>query len=273
MGLGSSSERLRVYNLRGEYKTFNRRLGRDLVGPPNRGEFAAFKQLRDTLVALRHSGPLNRSTAPGAHPLEANVWIAPLHLVPGDENIASMNKGGPTKEDFDKLLLWLDSDRDAAGRKYERIRYKLIKIFSCRGCCEAEDLADKCVDRVTSKIDWLMQNYEGNPALYFYAVAKKIYLEHIKPKKLPDPSPPNPDSDELEQVCGYLEDCLRKLPAADSDLALRYHQGEKQEKIRNRKALANELKISRNALRIKVWHIHASLKECVKAAIAAGSNA
>ena len=87
-----------------------------------------------------------------------------------------------TKEEFDRLLLWLDSDRDAAGRKYERIRYKLIKIFSCRGCCEAEDLADKCVDRVTSKIDWLMQNYEGNPALYFYAVAKKIYLEHIKPK-------------------------------------------------------------------------------------------
>jgi hypothetical protein len=184
-----------------------------------------------------------------------------------------MNKGGPTKEEFDKLLLWLDSDRDAAGKKYERIRYKLTRIFSCRGCCDPEDLADRCLDRVTSKIDWLIENYEGNPALYFYAVAKKIYLEHLKSKKpLPDPSPPDPNSAELEQMCGYLEDCLSKLPPADSDLALRYHQGEKQEKIRNRKALADELKISRNALRIRVWHIHASLKECVKAAIAAGRN-
>lgn len=186
-----------------------------------------------------------------------------------------MNKGGPTKEDFDKLLLWLDSDRDAAGSKYERIRYKLIKIFACRGYCEAEDLADKCVDRVISKIDWLLQNYEGNPALYFYAVAKKIYLEFVKTTKkpLPEPTPPDPDSAELEQACGYLEDCLKTLPAADSNLALRYHQGEKQEKIRNRKALADELKISRNALRIRVWHIHASLKECVQAAIAAGNHA
>ena len=176
-----------------------------------------------------------------------------------------MNKGGPSQENFDKLLLWLDSDRDAAGKKYERIRYKLIRIFACRGCCEAEDLADRCVDVVTTKIDWLIQNYQGNPALYFYAVAKKIYLEYIKPRKaLPDPCPPELDSSELEQVCGYLDDCLKELPAADSYLAVQYHQGEKKEKIRNRKALADELKISRNALRIKVCHIHARLKECVK---------
>jgi hypothetical protein len=184
-----------------------------------------------------------------------------------------MDKGGPTKEDFDKLLLWLDSDRDAAGKKYERIRYRLIRIFACRGCCDAEDLADKCVDRVTAKIDWLLQNYEGNPALYFYAVAKKIYLENIKPKKpLPDPSPPDPDPSDIEQVCDYLEECLKELPAADSHLALQYHQGEKKEKIQNRKALADELKISRNALRIRVWHIHVRLKECVKLRLQQGRH-
>jgi len=176
-----------------------------------------------------------------------------------------MNRDGPTQENFDKLLLWLDSDRDTAGKKYERIRYKLIRIFAARGCCEAEDLADKCVDVVISKIDWLIENYEGNPALYFYAVAKKIYLEYLKTKKpLPEPLPPEPDPKGLEQVCGYLEECLQELPRTDSDLALRYHQGEKQEKIRNRKVLADELKISRNALRIRMCHINARLKECIK---------
>ena len=174
-----------------------------------------------------------------------------------------MVRGGPTQENFDKLLLWLDSDREVAGKKYERIRYKLIRIFAYRGCCDAEELADRTVDVVTSKIDGLIEHYEGNPALYFYAVAKNIYLEWIKKKPVPALPPPNPDPSELEQVCSYLDDCLRELPPADSDLALRYHQGEKQEKIRNRKALAEELKISRNALRIRLWHIHARLKDCI----------
>ena len=175
-----------------------------------------------------------------------------------------MTRVGPTKENFDKLLLWLDSDRNTAGTKYERIRYKLIRIFACRGCCDAEDLADKSVDVVTSKVDWLIENYEGNPALYFYAVAKKIYLESIKKKPLPNPPPPTPDPAEVEQVHDYLDDCLQELPRAESDLALRYHVGEKHEKIRNRKALADELKISRNALRIKVCHIHARLRPCIQ---------
>ena len=174
-----------------------------------------------------------------------------------------MTRVGPTKENFDKLLLWLDSDRNTAGTKYERIRYKLIRICACRGCCDAEDLADKSVDGVPSKVEGLIENYEGNPALYFYAVAKKIYLESIKKKPLPNPPPPTPDPAEVEQVHDYLDDCLQELPRAESDLALRYHVGEKHEKIRNRKALADELKISRNALRIKVCHIHARLKDCI----------
>jgi hypothetical protein len=174
-----------------------------------------------------------------------------------------MNRVVSTQENFDKLLLWLDSDRDTAGKKYETIRFRLIRIFSCRGCFDAEDLADRSLDVVTKKIDWLIENYEGNPALYFYAVAKKIYLESIKPKPLPNLLPPTPNPSELEQVCGYLDDCLRELLPADSDLVLRYHVGEKQEKIRNRKALADELKISLNALRIRVCHIHARLKDCI----------
>ncbi len=173
-----------------------------------------------------------------------------------------MNKGGPTQENFEKLLRWLDPDRDKAGEKHEKIRLRLIRIFACRGCCEAEDLADQTVNVVLSKIDWLLENYVGDPALYFYGVAKKIHPP--KPKPLPDPPTPNPDHDELEQVCRYLDDCLDNLPSADRGIILRYHQGEKQEKIQNRKKLAEELKISRNALRIKVCHIHSRLKECVE---------
>jgi hypothetical protein len=175
-----------------------------------------------------------------------------------------MNKDSPTKEAFDKLLGWLDPDRDRAGEKYERIRLRVIRIFVSRGCCEAEDLADRTINVVTSKIDWLIENYQGDPALYFYAVAKKIYQEQLKKRSPPKVPPPEPAPAELEQTCSYLDDCLSQLPSADRDLVLRYQEGIKQGKIENRKKLAEELKLSRNALRIKVCHIHSRLRECLE---------
>lgn len=175
-----------------------------------------------------------------------------------------MTKAGPTKEAFEKLLRWLDPDRDKAGEKYEKIRVRLIKIFACHGGCEAEDLTDDTINVVAVRIDWLIENYKGDPALYFYGVARNIWRENWKKKPPPDVPLPAPDPPEVEQVCGYLDDCLQELPPGDRDLALRYHQGDKQEKIQNRKKLAEELKISRNALRIRVSHIHSRLRECIE---------
>jgi hypothetical protein len=45
-----------------------------------------------------------------------------------------------SQEAFDALLDWLDPDREQAGIKYEQIRLRLIKIFTGRGCSDAEDL-------------------------------------------------------------------------------------------------------------------------------------
>jgi hypothetical protein len=50
---------------------------------------------------------------------------------------ASMKKGWVlTQELFDTLLGWLDPDRERAGDKYETVRIRLIKVFTCRGCLE-----------------------------------------------------------------------------------------------------------------------------------------
>jgi hypothetical protein len=175
-----------------------------------------------------------------------------------------MDKGTPSQQDFDKLLRWLDPDRDLAGKKYTKIQLRLIRIFSSRGCCDVEDLADKTFNVIMLKIDWLMENYVGDPAPYFYGVAKKIYLETLKKKPPPEPSPIEPTPPGLEEVCAQLDECLQELSAADRNLALGYHEGEKQQKIKNRRKLAEELKTSRNALRIKVHYIHARLRECIE---------
>lgn len=175
-----------------------------------------------------------------------------------------MPKGGPSQTTFEKLLSWLDTDRDRAGQKYETIRLRLIRIFTGRGCCDVEDLADQTLDVVASRIDWLIENFQGDPSLYFYGVAKIIYKEQFK-KKSPPVVPPPPDVTQIERECGCLEDCLkRQLTAKDQQLVLRYHEKDKTEKIRLRKQIAAELGITLNALRIRVHHIHSRLRPCIE---------
>jgi DNA-directed RNA polymerase specialized sigma24 family protein len=171
-----------------------------------------------------------------------------------------------TAQSFELLLGWLDPDREKAGEKYGKIHVRLIKLFSCRGCFEPEHLADEVIDRVASKIDWLIQNYVGGPELYFYGVARKVCLEELRRKPtmvLASPADESVNTDDVEEVYQCLEQCMDILPLDEHQLVLQYHQEEKQAKIRNRKQLAMELGVSLNALRIKVFRIHSQLEQCV----------
>ena len=169
----------------------------------------------------------------------------------------------PSEEAFNKLLAWLDPDSTKAAEKYQRIQFRLIKIFAAKGHVDPESLADETLNAVCLKIDWLLTNYSGNPALFFFGVAKKIHLEQI-PKNIPQiPSPP--DNSEIEAGCLCLEKCLKTAVNADEgNWVLRYHEGRGQQRIQNRKLLADELGISINALRIRVFHIQARLRPCIE---------
>jgi len=179
-----------------------------------------------------------------------------------------MKKGWvPTQEAFDSLLNWLDPDRERAGQKYETIRLKLIKLFSCRGCCDAAELADESINRVMAKVEELAKTYNGEPALYFYGVAHKVYLEylresHLKPQLPPTPPPP----DETAYEC--LEECIHQLQEENREMVVRYYQEERQAKIDNRRRLAQELGIGVNALRIRAHRIRIQLQKCVEACLA-----
>ena len=167
----------------------------------------------------------------------------------------------PTKEAFDKLLLWLDPDRDNAAKKYQTIQLRLIRIFATKGCSDPEELADETFNVAALKIDWLLENYVGDPSLYLYAIAKNIFLETIKPKPVP-PAPP--DNTELERRSTCLDRCVEQLLTPDERrLIIKYHEKDGRERILARQALADESGLSINALRIKVHHIHARLRPCM----------
>lgn len=168
-----------------------------------------------------------------------------------------------SQEAFDKLLAWLDPNRDRAGEKYEEIRRKLIMIFARRGCSFPDDLADETINRVSRKVQEIASTYIGDPALYFYGVAQKIYMEYIKKPADLKPLPPHDSPEEEERKYECLERCMGHLDLESRELILRYYHQEKRSKIEHRKELADCLGVALNTLRMRVHRIKASLRQCL----------
>lgn len=113
----------------------------------------------------------------------------------------------------------------------------------------------------------------GEPAAYFFGVAKNVVRERDRrhPQQLLDQNLQTTDEpvEENEPSEGLLlreclNKCLRTLERADRELVLLYYQEMKQPKIAFRKALAEQLHIETNALRVRVYRARARLKPCVE---------
>lgn len=166
---------------------------------------------------------------------------------------------------FHQFLCWLDPDEEAAGRKYEAIRGRLIMMFKARRCVFAEDLADATIERVARKLNYLSIGYRGDPALYFYGVAKKMYLEYQR-KMMADhrrsewPRKVDTGDADLESMLQQLDEALTTIPKFDRELVLRYYSGSGKTKIRHRRALAEQFGMGPNALRLRVFRIRKAIK-------------
>jgi DNA-directed RNA polymerase specialized sigma24 family protein len=171
-----------------------------------------------------------------------------------------------TQKALDNLLLWLDPDPEKAGRKYETIRSGLIRIFTCRGCFDAEELADETINRVALKVEELVKNYTGAPSNYFFGVAKKVYLEYqrkkqtfvpIDDKTLNTQVPQMPD--EIRFEC--LEYCMHQLAPAERELLWHYY--EVGASASRREELARRLGLKLSTLRVKVFRLTSILEKCL----------
>jgi DNA-directed RNA polymerase specialized sigma24 family protein len=139
-------------------------------------------------------------------------------------------------------------------------------MFRARRCVFAEDLADATFERVVRKIGHITSGYSGDPARYFYGVAKKIHLEYQRQMLNSDkaakvPPPTNIESMDLQMMLNQLETALDYIPKTDRDLILKYYAGTGIEKIRQRRALANDFGIQSDTLRLRVFRIRRALKK------------
>jgi DNA-directed RNA polymerase specialized sigma24 family protein len=182
----------------------------------------------------------------------------------------SRQKWTLNQEAFDKLLIALDDDRETAGKKYLEIRTNLTRFFEWRGCSYPEDHADETINRIAKRVADGEQilNHSG----YAMGVARLLLLEINKGRQREQAALAEigtasevysePGDGETRLVC--LRSCLQTLSTDNRELILQYYQGEKGEKIKNRKKLLESLGIPVNTLRMRALRLRERLQSCVE---------
>jgi DNA-directed RNA polymerase specialized sigma24 family protein len=174
-----------------------------------------------------------------------------------------------TQDAFDGLLAALGPDRDAAANKYLEIRRNLVRLFEWRGSPTPDEYADETINRCARKIG------EGveirDVPTYCVGVARMVLLEMSRERmreplpleKGPEPktAPWEPES-EPEHRLECLQRCLGRLSTENRDLILRYYQGDKGEKIDNRKRLVQLFKVPAATLRMRALRLRETLQVC-----------
>ena len=177
-------------------------------------------------------------------------------------------------DNFPELLRWLDPvDEGKAAEKVEKIRQRIIKIYTNRGSRRAEEVFDETLSRVCEKVPAVAPTYEGDPALYFYAFARNVHSEFLRadaPLVPLNPSGADPEkasedeSREVEARHQCLEQCLGELMPEKRSLIVRFYTGDGQVRIANRKELADELGIDTRALSLRALRIRKELLTCLR---------
>lgn len=183
---------------------------------------------------------------------------------------ASRRKWALTQEAFDRLLATLGEDRERAGEAYLEIRANLVRFFEWRGCPFPEDHADETFNRVAKRV--ADDEKILNPASYCLGVARMLLLEINRDRvkesqalaEMANSPPAYADSSEEEAPIECLRECLETLSANNRELIVHYYQGEKGDKIENRKKLVERFGIAVNTLRMRALRLRERLQACVE---------
>jgi DNA-directed RNA polymerase specialized sigma24 family protein len=183
-----------------------------------------------------------------------------------------------TSSAFARLLGWLDEGKDSDGRNYLEMRQRLVAYFDRKNCLTPDEFADETLNRVARRLEETGAIESETPARYCYITAKFVFMESLRgadKKSVPlDDALKQSPSDQFaaaedeekvlkEKMLDCLEICTGKLEAANRDIIVSYYYGEERVKIDNRRALAEKLGISTNALTIRACRIRDKLEGCV----------
>ena len=188
--------------------------------------------------------------------------------------VSMLSSGG-----LDLLLARLHPDRDRAAAEYERLRARLIRFFEWKRCRAPDQLADDTLDRVAvrmtrgeriDKIGAFVQGVAANVCREQFQQPAELLVEREVLSQLSSKDARQAERDAMSDALRlrrleYQRRCLDRLETRKRDLITRYHYGRGTQRIEARQALAMEIGISLNALRIRAHWIRSALVNCVGA--------
>ena len=179
---------------------------------------------------------------------------------------------------FHLLLNWLDEGTDSGGQAYLEMRQRLVSYFDRKNCIGPDELADETLNRVARRLEEKTEIISDTPAKYCYIVARYVFMEYlrgIEKHEMPldeglQYSAENnlavselDEKESREKLMSCLDHCTEKLEPANRELIIQYYFGEQRAKIENRRALAEKLGVTVNALSIRACRIRDKLESCV----------
>ncbi len=179
---------------------------------------------------------------------------------------------------FRLFLDWLDEGTDSDGQKYLEMRERLVSFFDRKNCLTPNQLADETLNRVARRLEEEGKIESEAPAKYCYVVARFVFLEYLRTasknnipldevliNKIQTVDSKAIEETELqEKRLKCLENCLGKLEVENRTMIIRYYYGEERIKIENRRAMAESLGLTMNALSIRACRIRDKIESCVK---------
>jgi len=174
---------------------------------------------------------------------------------------------------LERMLTFLDADRNLAGKKYIELQNGLIRFFERDhrvAHFDSLELAEEVFKRIANhllKVDAGQRQPIENLLQYAFGIARFVLLEWSKrpiPQELPlnlaEESVDEKKGSELEVLRDRLDACLEGLPEKDRRFLLRYYENEKGAKIDNRRKMADELGVSLVTLRQRASRLKKKLE-------------
>ena len=177
-----------------------------------------------------------------------------------DKTAGATGRWELTQEALDGLLRALGSEPDAAGRRYELLRRKLIDLLRWHRGENPEELADETLNRLARRM------VQGEPVekieSYALGIARMLLKETARRREqretaLREIQGLRPgEAEAAAEMLEAFERCFEALPESSRVLIARYYSG-------GRAALARDLGLSLNALRARALRIRRRLYQCV----------
>lgn len=173
-----------------------------------------------------------------------------------------------------QLLQQFDADPDRAAVRYNRVREKLIHYFMLERCALPADHADEVLDRVARRIS------EGETILSIDAyvagvarlVAREVRKEAFRAEEQLRLAASTPAAAGQDEALSCLEAALEELPPETRAFILAYYSGDGQDRIENRKRMAQELGTGLNALRNRALRLRGNLQAAVQECLERGRD-